>query len=72
MSQVKPLAEIHLTVHEDDVNANPMVISGSGQELATLLLIAFAESEQFFEVAKAAISTFTNHGEEIKKLYSQN
>ncbi len=71
MSTPKPVAEIHLSVYEDDIKGTPMIITGSGQELATLLLIAFAESEQFFGVAKAAIDTFNNHGEQIKKLYSQ-
>lgn len=71
MSKEKPVAEIHLTVYEDDADSTPMVINGGGHDLATLLLIAFAESEQFFNLAKSAIKTFTNHGDEIKKLYSE-
>lgn len=70
MIKVKPVAEIHLTVYEDDIHAAPMVINGGGQDLATLLLISFAESEQFFGVAQAAIDTFTKHRDEIKNLYN--
>lgn len=65
-----PLAEIHLSVYEDESNETPMIITGKGQELATLLLMAFAASEQFYGVAKAAIETFGKHGEEITKLYN--
>ncbi len=68
--KTKPLAEIHLTVYEDDIHATPMVINGGGQDLATLLLISFAESNQFFEVVKSAVNTFTNHGNEIQNLYN--
>jgi hypothetical protein len=66
----KPLAEIHLSVHEDDINSTPMIISGNGQELATLLIIAFAESDRFFEVTSAALETFSKNKEQIKQIYS--
>lgn len=69
--QTKPLAEIHLSVYEDDIHDAPMTITGTGQDLATLLLMAFAASEQFYGVAKAAVDTFSNHGTEITELYNK-
>lgn len=67
----KPLAEIHLQVNEDDINNTPMVINGTGQELATLLIISFAKSEQFYDVAKAAVTTFEEHKLSIKSMYNK-
>lgn len=66
-----PLAEIHLSVYEDESNETPMIITGKGQELATLLLMAFAASEQFYGVAKSAVDTFGEYGTEITDLYNK-
>lgn len=72
--QKKPIAEIHLAVYneQDQTTDTPMSIVGGGQDLATLLLIAFAESEQFYNVAKAAVKTFEDHSDKIRQLHSEN
>ena len=69
--QEKPLSEIHLSVYEDESKDHQMVITGTGRELATLLLMAFAASEEFYGVAKAAVNTFSQHGTEITELYNK-
>lgn len=70
----KPIAEIHLAVYDEqtETSSTPMSIVGGGQDLATLLLIAFAESEQFYDVAKAAVQTFEDHSDKIRQLHSEN
>lgn len=72
--QNKPIAEIHLAVYDEqsEIKDTPMSIVGGGQDLATLLLIAFAESEQFYNVAKAAVKTFEDHSDTIRRLHSEN